>query len=145
VDCSYDPEIFRTLSRLHARAIKNGAEDFVFTNPDDTPLSQEWLHKRIWKPTLERAGLHVRGQYNIRDTFITIALSAGEDPGWVAQVCGTSEQPNNLTPCLFRQPLGVPRGADGSIEIQRLSQRLLGSRRVVERGSQPPAHLQDPR
>jgi len=33
-----------------------------------------------------------RGQYNIRDTFITLALSAGEDPGWVAQVCGDSEQ-----------------------------------------------------
>lgn len=29
---------------------------------------------------------------NVRDTFITLALSAGEDPGWVAQVCGTSEQ-----------------------------------------------------
>jgi hypothetical protein len=28
----------------------------------------------------------------IRDTFITLALSAGEDPGWVAQVCGTSER-----------------------------------------------------
>jgi len=27
-----------------------------------------------------------------RDTFISIALSAGEDPGWVAKVCGTSEE-----------------------------------------------------
>jgi hypothetical protein len=27
-----------------------------------------------------------------RDNFITLALSAAEDPGWVAQVCGTSEQ-----------------------------------------------------
>ncbi len=33
-----------------------------------------------------------RKVYNIRDTFITLALSAGEDPGWVAQVCGTSEE-----------------------------------------------------
>jgi hypothetical protein len=29
-------------------------------------------------------------EVNIRDTFISIALSAGEDRGWVAQVCGTS-------------------------------------------------------
>jgi hypothetical protein len=43
-------------------------------------------------PTLRKLGLRVRGQYNIRDTFITLALSAGEDPGWVAQVCGTSER-----------------------------------------------------
>ena len=43
-------------------------------------------------PTIRRIGLSARGQYNIRDTFISLALSAGEDPGWVAQVCGTSEQ-----------------------------------------------------
>jgi hypothetical protein len=55
-------------------------------------LSQEWLNKRIWKPTLRRAGIRERGQYCIRDTFITLSLSAGEDPGWVARVCGTSEQ-----------------------------------------------------
>src|SRR5262249_46336928 len=28
----------------------------------------------------------------VRDSFISIALSAGEDPGWVAKVCGTSEE-----------------------------------------------------
>jgi hypothetical protein len=28
----------------------------------------------------------------VKDTFITLALSAGEDPGWVAELCGTSEQ-----------------------------------------------------
>jgi hypothetical protein len=43
-------------------------------------------------PILRKIGLRARGQYNIRDTFITLALSAGEDPGWVAQVCGTSER-----------------------------------------------------
>lgn len=42
--------------------------------------------------TRRRVGIPTRGQYNIRDTFITLALSAGEDPGLVAQVCGTSEQ-----------------------------------------------------
>jgi integrase len=66
--------------------------EYVFTDQEGKPLSQEWLHKRVWLPTLRRCGVHARGQYNIRDTFITNALSAGEDPGWVAQVCGTSEQ-----------------------------------------------------
>jgi len=56
------------------------------------PISQEWLHKRVWSPTLRLIGASHRGQYNIRDTFITLALSAAEDPGWVAKVCGTSEQ-----------------------------------------------------
>ncbi|MEO6029458.1 MAG: hypothetical protein ABIR79_21550 [Candidatus Binatia bacterium] len=68
------------------------SDTFIFTDPAGQPLSQEWLNKRIWLPTLQRAGIPARGQYNIRDTFITLALSAGEDPGWVAQVCGTSEQ-----------------------------------------------------
>jgi hypothetical protein len=46
----------------------------------------------LWLPTLERAGIRAPGHYNIWDTFITLALSVGEDPGWVAQVCGTSEE-----------------------------------------------------
>ena len=68
------------------------AGDYVFTDPAGQPLSQVWLHKRVWLVALERAGLRRRGQYNTRDGFITIALSAGEDPGWVAKVCGTSEE-----------------------------------------------------
>src|SRR5262245_36100606 len=74
------------------RAGATGHREYVFTDQAGQPLSQEWLHKRVWLPTLRRCGFHARGQYNIRDTFITNALSAGEDPGWVAQVCGTSEQ-----------------------------------------------------
>jgi len=38
------------------------------------------------------AGILCRGQCCIRETFITLALSSGEDPGWMAQVCGTSEE-----------------------------------------------------
>jgi hypothetical protein len=42
-------------------------------------------------------GLSARGQYNIRDTFITLAPSADKDPAWIAQVRGTSEE------MIFRQ------------------------------------------
>ncbi len=92
VDCSYAPEIFQTLERMRCSRGKFDIDDFVFVDRRGRPLSQEWLNKRIWKPALRRAGIRERGQYCIRDTFITLALSAGEDPGWVAQVCGTSEQ-----------------------------------------------------
>jgi integrase len=92
VDCSYAPEIFSALTRLKERAVSIGPDDFVFTNPAGQPLSQERLHDRVWTSTLVRAGIPRRGQYCIRDTFITLALSSGEDPGWVAQVCGTSEE-----------------------------------------------------
>jgi len=92
VDCRYDPEIFAAFERCRRAALATGHREYVFTDQAGKPLSQEWLHKRVWLPMLRRCGLHARGQYNIRDTFITNALSAGEDPGWVAQVCGTSEQ-----------------------------------------------------
>jgi hypothetical protein len=92
VDCSYAPEIFLVVAQIRGSKEHVAAEDFVFVNSDDGPLPQEWLNKRIWKPTLRRAGIRERGQYCIRDTFISLSLSAGEDPGWVARVYGTSEQ-----------------------------------------------------
>jgi integrase len=92
VDCSYDPQIFSLLMVLRDTRDALDPDDYVFTDPSGQPLSQEWLHKRVWLPTLERAGLRACGQYNVRDSFISIALSAGEDPGWVAKVCGTSEE-----------------------------------------------------
>jgi integrase len=78
VDCSYAPEIFQTLERI--RYARGGVEndDFVFIDSRGWPLSQEWLNKRVWKPTLRRAGIRERGQYCVRDTFITLSLSAGE-------------------------------------------------------------------
>ena len=92
VDCNYDPAIFTIFRRLKRRSLKTGKRDFVFTDEEGNPLSQERLHKKLWLPTLRTLELRARGQYNIRDTFISLALSAGEDPGWVAQVCGTSER-----------------------------------------------------
>ena len=92
VNCSYDPAIFTALERLRSRSLQTEKPDFVFTDERGAPLSQEWLHKRIWLSTLRKLGFRSRGQYNIRDTFITLALSAGEDPGWVAQVCGASRR-----------------------------------------------------
>jgi integrase len=92
VDCSYDPAVFEAFRRLKQRSVRTGTGEFVFTDESGNPISQEWLHKKIWLPTLRKLEIRVRGQYNIRDTFITLALSAGEDPGWVAQVCGTSER-----------------------------------------------------
>jgi hypothetical protein len=59
-------------------------DDNVFTDPSGQPLSQEWLYKRVWLSTLQRAGLRPRGQYNVRDSFISIALSAGRGP-WLGR------------------------------------------------------------
>lgn len=92
IDCSHAPAIFAAFARLRERQASTGPDDYVFTSPEGKPLHQEWLNENVFKPALERAGIPYRGQYCIRDTFCTWALSAGEDPGWVARVCGNSEE-----------------------------------------------------
>lgn len=96
VNCDYDPNLFRVFDRRRRASLETGRRKYVFSDSKGRPLSQEWLAKRVWNPTLRKIGVSARGQYNIRDTFISLALSAGEDPGWVAEVCGTSE------PMIFR-------------------------------------------
>ena len=88
----YDPELWAIVERRRRASLAAGVRDYLFCDSAGRPLDQEQLAKRVWKPTLRSIGVSERGQYNLRDTFITLALSAGEDPGWVAQVCGNSEQ-----------------------------------------------------
>ena len=100
-DSDYTLDDAYVVSQLHT-AIKTGQVAQCIVDIGETPnvdsdaagrpLSQEWLGKRVWNPTIRKLGMAHRGQYNLRDTFITLALSAGEDPGWVAHVCGTSEE-----------------------------------------------------
>ena len=66
------------------------------------------------------SALRARGQYNIRDTFISLALSAGEDPGWVARVCGTSEE------MIFRHYRGVPRDSKPMKAVATSDRTIVG-------------------
>jgi integrase len=86
----HDPAIWQMFERRRQETAAGGG--YVFTDSEGRPLDQEWLAKRVWKPTLKAIGVSARGQYNVKDTFISNALTAGEDPGWVAEVCGTSEE-----------------------------------------------------
>ncbi|MDG2307475.1 MAG: hypothetical protein P8R42_23040, partial [Candidatus Binatia bacterium] len=93
LDCRKLPAIFQVLERRRRASLKTGRRDYVFTDSLGKTLSQDWLHKRVFKPTLRKLGIAHRGQNDgMRDTFITLSLSAGEDPGWVAKFCGTSER-----------------------------------------------------
>ncbi len=125
--CAYAPEVFAAFQRLRERAQSSGPDDYVFTSRHGRPLSQEWLNEKVWKPTLRSAGIRERGQYCIRDTFITIALSSGEDPGWVAQVCGTSEQ---MIFRHYRHWIPSPQTGAGS-KVNGIIGRLLRRERPV--------------
>lgn len=65
-----------------------GAE--VFLNPR---TGEPWEHdgpirKTAWQPTLKSAGVRYRYPYQMRHTFASTLLSAGENPVWVASMMG---------------------------------------------------------
>ena len=48
-------------------------------------MDRDNLMNRVWYPALKRAGLRERKPYQTRHTFASLALSAGEEIGWVAR------------------------------------------------------------
>lgn len=81
IELANDPEVFAAFERRRKASLETGQRDYVFADSAGRPISQEWLHKRVWSPTLRLIGAFHRGQYNIRDTFITLALSAARTLG----------------------------------------------------------------
>lgn len=90
VDCSYDRGIFEALREQKLASVRFGQPEYVFFDENGEPANQENLHDYVLTPALRRAGIRHRGSYNVRDTFISHALSNGESIAWVASVCGNS-------------------------------------------------------
>ena len=80
------PMVEETL-RSHLEAT-DGKGQYVFSNARGGSLFQEGMRRRIWAPTLQRAGLRHRNHYQTRHTFATLMLSQGEEIGWVARMMG---------------------------------------------------------
>jgi integrase len=60
--------------RSHLEAT-DGKGQYVFSNARGGPLFQEGMRRRVWTPTVERAGLRHRNAYQTRHTFATLMLS----------------------------------------------------------------------
>ena len=73
--------------RSHLEAT-DGKGQYVFSNARGGPLFQEGMRRRVWTPTVERAGLRHRNAYQTRHTFATLMLSQGEEIAWVARMMG---------------------------------------------------------
>jgi integrase len=82
---------------------------FVFLDANQQPVHQELFRMKVWEPLLRRLGIRYRLPYQMRHTFATLAISAGENINWVARMLGhqsavmTLERYNRFVPNLTRE------------------------------------------
>ncbi len=76
---------------LLAQKKVTGGKDLVFCNAKGKPFDYNNISKRVWYPTLEKAGLALRNPYQTRHTAATLWLASGENPEWVAKQLGHAD------------------------------------------------------
>ncbi len=82
--------------------------DYVFVGSKQKPVDQEIFRMKLWEPVLKRLGVRYRPPYQMRHAFATLAISAGENINWVANMLGhkspvmTLEKYNRFVPNLTR-------------------------------------------
>ena len=79
------PQVLDALAEQRERTRKG---KFVFLTKDGKRMTPDHFRNLIWTPALEKAGLEYRPPMQMRHTFATMMLSAGEDPGWVQNMMG---------------------------------------------------------
>ncbi len=80
------PNMRQTLKRQRELTAKF-EQPYVFLNSEGRPIQQENLG-RIWRKALLKGAVAHRRMYEIRHTFASWALAAGESPEWVARTLG---------------------------------------------------------
>lgn len=83
------PTVREILDRQKAMTAKFNSE-YVFINIHGRPINQDKM-RQLWERVEKKAGLKHRRMYEIRHTFASWALAAGEQPGWVAQTLGHAD------------------------------------------------------
>lgn len=78
------------LSLREAEAVVSGqpAADWLFPAPKGGLLHEDWFIDRVWRPLLRRAGLRYRGPHQLRHSFATLLLAAGESLPYVRDQLG---------------------------------------------------------
>ena len=69
------------------RAVGN---DYVFTDSQRQPIHQGEFGRYYFQGALRVLGIRPRPFYNTRHTFISVMLSHGVNPQWIAEQCGNS-------------------------------------------------------
>lgn len=134
VHLDYAPSLFESFARRKRDAIATGRREYVFTDSTGRPLNQEQLAKRVWNPTLRKLGLAHRGQYHLRHTAATNMLEAGESPGFVAHVLGTSEE---MIWKHYKKWIPAMAPNAGRLFYERMTQRASSANRSAEPTHRP--------
>ncbi|QYJ79936.1 tyrosine-type recombinase/integrase [Shewanella acanthi] len=80
--------LFDVFSRLKNRADKHA--EYVFTH-QGIPLDTHFVSKKLWFPTLLKAGLRKRRPYETRHTAAVLHIAAHENPLYISQMLGHSD------------------------------------------------------
>jgi integrase len=80
--------VIEALRRQHALT---GGGSYVFTGAGGRPMDARNFARRIWTPLLRRLGLTVRRPYQLRHTYATLMLAAGENPEFIAKQLGHAD------------------------------------------------------
>lgn len=75
---------------LDSKPLHVKPETPVFSGPTGRPIRQERFQGRRWVKALRATNVRPRTLYKLRSTFISLALSAGENQQWLAEYTGTS-------------------------------------------------------
>jgi integrase len=83
----------QALRHLAARAVERGhyaPDELVFATIHGTPLHESNFNRRVWRPSLERAGLTDAGYrfHDLRHTCVSRLVAAGADVKLVQAVAG---------------------------------------------------------
>lgn len=110
---SYLPQV---LDALTEQRKLTGNNKYIFLTVDGNRMTPDHFRKEVWMPALEKAGLEYRPAIQMRHTFATMMISAGEDVGWVQNMLGHS----SLQMIFQRYYAWMPKGtrSDGQAFIR---------------------------
>ncbi len=80
----------REVIEAQRQQIAHIQSDYVFLNMEGQPIYQDRLAK-VWRKAMKESKLRYRRMYDVRHTFASWALAAGELPGWVARTLGHAD------------------------------------------------------
>ncbi|MGL4712731.1 MAG: tyrosine-type recombinase/integrase, partial [Shewanella sp.] len=81
--------VFEAFKRIHHLAASDTG--FVFTGKANAPLDTHFVSKKLWYPTLIKAGLKRRRAYETRHTAAVLHIAALENPLYISQMLGHSD------------------------------------------------------